>query len=113
MPATPDAVVDRIRVEREAGRTLAVIADGLNRDDVATAHGGDIALRGGAGAGLSVVGTARGSVLAVKVRCEVRTWRSVQGGLKGPCCYTRIRTPTWRENRTFGPALIDTNSQNN
>lgn len=39
-PAIPDDVVDRIRKERESGNTLAMIADGLNRDGVATAQGG-------------------------------------------------------------------------
>ncbi|HUY56563.1 MAG TPA: recombinase family protein [Candidatus Micrarchaeaceae archaeon] len=33
-------VVARIASEREAGRTLQAIADGLNRDGIATAHGG-------------------------------------------------------------------------
>ena len=37
---TPDAVADRIRREREAGRTYRAIAEGLNDDGVATAQGG-------------------------------------------------------------------------
>jgi DNA invertase Pin-like site-specific DNA recombinase len=36
----PAAVEQRIKRERKRGRTLAAIADGLNRDDVATAGGG-------------------------------------------------------------------------
>jgi DNA invertase Pin-like site-specific DNA recombinase len=38
--AIPDEVVERIRREREAGRTLAAIAEGLNGDGVPTAQGG-------------------------------------------------------------------------
>ena len=37
---TPDAVAERIRREREAGRTYRAIAEGLNEDDVPTAQGG-------------------------------------------------------------------------
>jgi DNA invertase Pin-like site-specific DNA recombinase len=37
---TPEAVAERIRREREAGRTYRAIAEGLNDDDVATAQGG-------------------------------------------------------------------------
>jgi DNA invertase Pin-like site-specific DNA recombinase len=36
----PAAVADRIVSERRAGRPLAVIAEGLRTDGVATAHGG-------------------------------------------------------------------------
>lgn len=36
----PDRVARRIRREREKGRSLAAIAEGLNRDRVATAQGG-------------------------------------------------------------------------
>lgn len=36
----PAAVVERIVAERQSGRTMAAIADGLNSDDVATARGG-------------------------------------------------------------------------
>lgn len=36
----PDEVVERIRAEREAGATLAAIADRLTAEDVATAQGG-------------------------------------------------------------------------
>ena len=36
----PDATVDRIVRERAAGRSLRSIADGLDADGVATAHGG-------------------------------------------------------------------------
>jgi len=39
-PTIPEAVVDRIREERESGKTLAGIADGLNRDGIETAQGG-------------------------------------------------------------------------
>jgi hypothetical protein len=38
--AVPQRVVDRIRRERKAGRSLAAIADDLNRDAVPTAQGG-------------------------------------------------------------------------
>jgi DNA invertase Pin-like site-specific DNA recombinase len=37
---TPESVLQRIYAERAAGRTLRAIADGLNRDGVATAMGG-------------------------------------------------------------------------
>jgi DNA invertase Pin-like site-specific DNA recombinase len=49
---TPDAVIARIRAERAAGRTLRVIADGLNADGVPTAMGGRrwyVSRAGGAG----------------------------------------------------------------
>lgn len=36
----PDSTVERIRRERDAGRTLQAIADGLNTDGVATGQGG-------------------------------------------------------------------------
>jgi DNA invertase Pin-like site-specific DNA recombinase len=36
----PDAVVDRIVSERAQGKTLSAIAQALNRENVATAHGG-------------------------------------------------------------------------
>lgn len=36
----PDAIVARIGAERRQGRSLRAIADGLNTDQVATAHGG-------------------------------------------------------------------------
>lgn len=39
--ALPDAVVQRILDEREAGRTMASIASGLTDDGVPTARGGD------------------------------------------------------------------------
>jgi DNA invertase Pin-like site-specific DNA recombinase len=39
-PQLPDDVYQRIVDERAAGRTLAAIADGLNRDTVPTAQGG-------------------------------------------------------------------------
>lgn len=39
-PSIPTEVADRIRREREAGTTLQAIADGLNRDGVATPRGG-------------------------------------------------------------------------
>jgi DNA invertase Pin-like site-specific DNA recombinase len=39
-PRVPRRVVGRIRREREAGRTLATIANGLNADGVPTAQGG-------------------------------------------------------------------------
>ncbi len=40
-PATMDAkIVRRIKREREQGKSLATIADGLNRDGVPTAQGG-------------------------------------------------------------------------
>jgi hypothetical protein len=38
--AVAPGVVDRIRAEHTAGRSLAQIARGLNADKVATAHGG-------------------------------------------------------------------------
>ena len=38
--AVPDEIVLRIRREREAGRSLRHVADGLNEDSVATAQGG-------------------------------------------------------------------------
>jgi DNA invertase Pin-like site-specific DNA recombinase len=37
----PDAVITRIACERERGRSLRAIADGLNATGVATAHGGE------------------------------------------------------------------------
>jgi DNA invertase Pin-like site-specific DNA recombinase len=40
-PSTPKSVVARVRRERAKGRTLKQIADGLNSDGVATAHGGE------------------------------------------------------------------------
>lgn len=39
-PKLPHAVCARIRAMRKHGRTLRQIAEALNRDDVATAHGG-------------------------------------------------------------------------
>jgi DNA invertase Pin-like site-specific DNA recombinase len=36
----PDDVRERIFAERDAGKTLRVIAEGLNGDGVPTAHGG-------------------------------------------------------------------------
>jgi DNA invertase Pin-like site-specific DNA recombinase len=39
-PVVPRSVVARIRGERERGSSLRKIADGLNRDGVATAQGG-------------------------------------------------------------------------
>jgi DNA invertase Pin-like site-specific DNA recombinase len=35
-----DAIIRRIRKERKAGRSLRAVAEGLNADDVPTAHGG-------------------------------------------------------------------------
>lgn len=39
-PTMPQTVVNRIRRERDKGRTFAAIADGLNRNEVPTAQGG-------------------------------------------------------------------------
>lgn len=39
-PALPEEVRARIRAERDAGRSLREIAEGLNADGVPTAHGG-------------------------------------------------------------------------
>jgi DNA invertase Pin-like site-specific DNA recombinase len=39
-PVLPKKVIQRIQRERTAGKSLAAIADGLNRDRVPTAHGG-------------------------------------------------------------------------
>ncbi len=36
----PDLVVERVVAEREAGKTLAAIVDGLNTDAIPTAQGG-------------------------------------------------------------------------
>lgn len=36
----PDQVLQRILAERQTGRALQAIADGLNRDGIPTAHGG-------------------------------------------------------------------------
>ncbi len=40
-PSVSAEVVERIRAQRSAGRSLRQIADGLNADNVPTAHGGE------------------------------------------------------------------------
>jgi hypothetical protein len=40
LAAVPPELVERIRAERDAGRSLAQIADDLNRSGIPTAHGG-------------------------------------------------------------------------